>query len=65
MSPSARESKFAGGTSDLESLKSGKDRNETLNLVCFCTRTKRDGFTPRTEPPSLHQKCKLSRFRDD
>jgi hypothetical protein len=43
MSPSACEISIPREvSSDLESLKSGKDRNETLNLfVCFCTRTKR------------------------
>ena len=41
-SSSACEERLRGRLSDLESLKSGKDRNETLSLVCLvclCTRT--------------------------
>ena len=40
---------FAGGPSDLESLKSGKDKTK---LWCALKYRKRSGFTPRTEPPT-------------
>src|SRR5215471_9488434 len=40
---------FAGGASDLESLKSGKDKTK---LWCALKYRKRSGFTPRAEPPT-------------
>jgi len=45
---------FAGGTSDLESLKSGKDKDKTL--VCTQSNETSDGFPPRTEPPPASQR---------
>ena len=64
--PSAcEEHGLRGRLSDLESLKSGKDRTKNhgpclLGLLFALERTKRDGFSPRTEPPSAS--C-LARFR--
>ena len=54
-----RRTSLRGRLSDLESLKSGKDRTNTLSLVCLVCffaleRTKRDGFAPRAESPSNH-----------
>jgi hypothetical protein len=48
--------RLRGRLSDLESLKSGKDRTKNhgpclLGLLVALERTKRDGFSPRTEPP--------------
>ena len=49
---SACEDRLRGRLSDLESLKSGKDRTKPWTLFVYALeRTKRDGFTPRTEPP--------------
>ena len=58
MSPSACESHWTRGRlSDLESLKSGKDRTKPWILfACALERTKRDGFSPCAEPPTLHRK---------
>ena len=54
-----RNPNFAGGPSDLESLKSGKDRNKTL----VCTQiSKTDGFSPRTEPPPAFRKMRSRAF---
>ncbi len=51
-----RRSHLRGRLSDLESLKSGKDRTRPWVLfVCLhSNETKRDGFSPRTEPPPCH-----------
>jgi hypothetical protein len=64
-----RRSHLRGRLSDLESLKSGKDRTRPWVLfVCLHSnesptkstilrgplKTKRDGFSPRTEPPPCH-----------
>jgi hypothetical protein len=51
-SPSACGSKTAGGASDLESLKSGKDITDKT-LVCTQEKTN-SGFPPRAEPPTDH-----------
>jgi hypothetical protein len=48
--------RLRGRLSDLESLKSGKDRTKNhwalfAWFACALERTKRDGFSPRAEPP--------------
>ena len=61
MSPSARGSISAGGASDLESLKSGKDRTKLWCALKFA-KTVRNFTAP--EPPTTFENV-LSRFRDD
>jgi hypothetical protein len=51
--PPRAEHRLRGRFSDLESLKSGKDRTKTwVRLLFALERTKRDGFAPRAEPPA-------------
>ena len=59
-----RRTVLRGRLSDLESLKSGKDRTKPWTLFVYALeRTKRDGFTPRTESPTAPFSA-LLRVRD-
>jgi hypothetical protein len=58
-----RSKRTAGGTSDLESLKSGKDKDKTL--VCTQLNETNVGFSPRAEPPTSRETARPNRFRDD
>ena len=54
-SPSACEERLRGRLSDLESLKSGKDRTKPwVRLLVHSNERNDDGFSPRAEPPADH-----------